>query len=315
MSTGASGATALDPQALARAVERVALGLAVTEAAGRIVYTNVWLRAVLGLTAAELRGLDLAQFRAGSSSGVRVEIRRTALAGDTWHGEVDLSTGTGKARPVLESVCPLLDAAGRVEHVLHVFHDISMLRRSERLTRLAFHDPLTNLPNRSLLIDRLHASIAAGHRSRRGFAVLYIDIEHLKRVNDTLSCDAGDALLREIAARMRRTLRAGDTVARLGGDEFALLLDRAATAELASGVADKLLRACTGWYERGERREAVTFSAGMAVYPRDGATPDALIRSAEAAMYCAKAARRTSGAGAAPLVGTRYSIGARRDRD
>lgn len=307
-------ATGLDARALALAAERIALGVALTGAAGRIVYTNAWLCEVLGLTAAELSGLDLGQFRAGPSLGVRMEIRRTTLAGETWHGEVGLSTGSGKARPVLESVYPLLDGAGRVERVLHFFHDISVLARSGRLGRLAFHDPLTNLPNRGLLTDRLQGNITAAQRSRGGFAVLYVDIEHLKRVNDTLGSSAGDELLCEIVVRMQRTLRASDTIARLAGDEFGLLLQGAATAELASGVADKLLRASTGWYEHGERNEAVTFSAGMALYPRDGATPEALMLSAEAAMYSAKAARRASCPAAAAIIGTRYSIGARRDR-
>ena len=300
----------LDPAAFAAAMERIAMGIAVTAPSGRIDHANAWLCRLLGLTAAELSGLHLAQFRLRDTMRLRMEIRRAGLAGDTWQDEIELYAGGGLARPMLESVYPLHDAAGRVVQVLHFFHDAAALRYAGRLARRAFHDPLTGLPNRHLLTDRIQSLIAVAQLCRRALvAVLYLDVENLQRVNERLGRETGDELLREIALRIERALRKSDTIARVGGDEFAILLGEAASAHLAVRTAEKVLRACTGWYEHGNAQHSVTFRVGVAVYPRDGLTPEALVHSAEAAMYAAKAARRDAFPEGEPCSGNRYCLG------
>lgn len=293
----------------ATAFEHIALGVAHTHATGRIGYANPFLCRLLDSTGPELYGLDIAQFRAGDSAGLRMEIRRAILAGDTWQGEVELSAPEGRGRAMLESVYPVHDDAHRVESVFHFFHDVSALRYAERLSNFAFRDRVTGLPNRNLFVDRVQAAIQQARRKRGGFAVLYADIENFKRVNDALGRDAGDELLRLIVVRMERALRESDTLARVGADELAVIIGDVANADAAAVTAEKLVRACTGWYQCGAAQHGVTFTAGMALYPRDGGTADALLQSAEGAMYCAKAEQRSSYPAAASRVGSRYPIG------
>jgi diguanylate cyclase (GGDEF)-like protein len=173
--------------------------------------------------------------------------------------------------------------------------------------RLALRDPLTGLLDLTLLADRVDARIAAARRNRSAFAILYADIDHLDCVNDTRGRVAGDDLLREVASRMERTLRASDAIARVNGDEFAVLLDGAASEQGARRAAERLGCACRGWYEHDGVPCAVALSIGIAQYPRDGAAPETLLQSAQAAMYYAKTVRQKS---RAPVpIGTRYSLG------
>ena len=296
-------------KAIAAALEGIAMGIAVTRSSGRLDYANAWLARRLGLTAAELVGLDLAQFRAGETVRLRMDIRRAVLVGDTWQGEIELAAAQGITHPLIESVFPLHDEAKRVAAVIHFFHDVGALRHAGKLARSALRDPLTRLPNGNLFANVIDARIAMAERSSGGLAVLYLDIDELQSVNARLGRDAGDELLRQIARRIEHTVRESDTIARIGGDEFAVLLGEAASAELADVAAQKLLRACTGWYEHAGDRHAVTFSAGLAIYPRDGHSAAPLVYGAAAAMYAAKAARRKAHAGTAPTTGSKYAIG------
>ena len=296
-------------EAIAAALERIAMGIAVTRSSGRLDYVNAWLSRLLGLTAAELVGLDLAQFRSGETMRLRMDIRRAVLVGDTWQGEIELAVAQGLTHPLIESVFPLHDDAGRVAAVIHFFHDVGALRQAGKLTRSASRDRLTGLPNGHLFADLIQARIALAERSSGGLAVLYLDIEDLQSVNARLGRDAGDELVRQIARRLKRALRKSDTIARIGGDEFAVLIGEAGTAQLADLAAQKLLRGCTGWYEHAGDRHPVTFSAGVAVYPRDGYSAAPLVYGAAAAMYAAKAARRSAGAGTGSCTGSGYSIG------
>ncbi len=184
---------------------------------------------------------------------------------------------------MIESVFPLHDEAGRVTTVIHFFHDVGALRHAGKLARSALRDQLTSLPNSHLFSDLIRARIAVAERSSGGLAVLYLDVEDLQSVNARLGRDAGD--------------------------EFAVLLGEVASAELADVAAQKLLRACTGWYEHAGDRHPVTFSAGMAVYPRDGHSAAPLVYGAAAAMYAAKAARRNAHAVREACTGSQYPIG------
>lgn len=173
--------------------------------------------------------------------------------------------------------------------VLTVVDDISDRRRMEReLRRRAFHDSLTGLPNRDLLHDRLEHAFEISLRHGRRMALLFLDLDGFKAVNDTHGHVVGDALLREVSARLLAGLRDHDTVARWGGDEFTLLLEELEGREEAAYVADRIVEAVSGPAEADGVRLEVSVSVGVAMGPEEGGSPEEMIRSADAAMYEAK---------------------------
>ncbi len=191
--------------------------------------------------------------------------------------------------PIEDSAAPIHDRHGRVAGAVIVFHDVSEARAvSLRMSHLAQHDTLTDLPNRLLLNDRLSQSLALARRQRKKLAVLYLDIDRFKHVNDVSGHAVGDRLLQSVAARLLACVRESDTVSRRGGDEFVILLAEVAHAYDASVAAEKMLAAMREPHDLGDRKVHVTASIGIVTYPQDGTTSDALLRNADAAMYRAK---------------------------
>jgi diguanylate cyclase (GGDEF)-like protein len=174
-------------------------------------------------------------------------------------------------------------------------------RTKDAFRDLAYHDELTGLPKRSLLYDRLGLAITQSHRQGGRLAVLFLDLDDFKNVNDTFGHGFGDRLLADLATRVRTTVRAGDTVARIGGDEFIVLLSSVTGAEDAARVAAKVLEAVRAPYRFDGREVTIAASVGVSVYPGDGSSPDELVRSADTAMYRDK--RRTPGLDASALRG------------
>jgi diguanylate cyclase (GGDEF)-like protein len=172
-------------------------------------------------------------------------------------------------------------------------HEIGERRRTEeRVRHLLAHDPLTNLPNRLLLFDRLRQAVAASRRSGRKTAVLVFDLDRFKDINDGHGHPVGDRLLRELALRIRETVRATDTLARIGGDEFALVVPDLADAQLLHGMAQRLVEACRAPFALGESRLQISISVGAAFFPDHGDDLDGLLRAADTALYSAKTAGR-----------------------
>jgi diguanylate cyclase (GGDEF)-like protein len=159
---------------------------------------------------------------------------------------------------------------------------------TEELSRRALHDQLTGLPNRALFWDRLSHRLSLADRRQTGFAVLFLDLDNFKAVNDTQGHAAGDRLLVDVAWRVRAELRAGDTAARVGGDEFVVLLDEVATREAALVIAHRLSEALRAPYEIGADRRIAMASIGVVVGPESFETADAVVAAADAAMYDAK---------------------------
>jgi len=158
-------------------------------------------------------------------------------------------------------------------------------RTREELRILAYHDNLTGLPNRSLLHDRLGVAITHARRQATRLAVLFLDLDDFKAVNDAFGHGFGDRLLVELAGRIRASVRAGDTVARFGGDEFVVLLDEVGGTADAAHVAAKVLEALRAPFRLDEREVTVAASLGMSLFPDDGASGEELLRQADAAMY------------------------------
>jgi diguanylate cyclase (GGDEF)-like protein len=165
----------------------------------------------------------------------------------------------------------------------------------EEFRSLAYHDELTGLPNRSLLQDRLGLAIAHSTRQASQLAVLFLDLDDFKAVNDSFGHASGDRVLVELAARIRASVRAGDTVARLGGDEFVVLLADVTGAQDAGSVATKVLAAVRAPFRLGGREISISASVGVSVFPRDGESPEDLVRCADSAMYREKQREATPG--------------------
>ena len=184
---------------------------------------------------------------------------------------------------------PEFDAAGQVIGVFALAQDITRRKQhEERLVSAALHDPLTGLANRQLLADRLSLAIAHARRNTSALAVVYLDLDGFKEVNDTLGHDAGDRLLEMVGQRLMAAVREVDTVARVGGDEFAIVLWQVNGALDAASVASKLLETVSKQYGVRGRTAKITISAGVAIYPAHGGDAATLLKSADLALHEAK---------------------------
>ena len=190
----------------------------------------------------------------------------------------------------IESKVTLIrDQDGSITGTVVVFHDVSEARaKSLEMSHSAQHDVLTDLPNRVLFNDRLTQAITLAERQGKQLAVMFVDLDHFKRINDSLGHDVGDKLLRSVAGRLMACIRRSDTVSRLGGDEFVVLLSQVEHAEDAGFSARKILRALTAPHSIDNKNLAINVSIGVSTYPSDGQDAEGLINRADNAMYEAK---------------------------
>ncbi|OED43930.1 hypothetical protein ACH42_08795 [Endozoicomonas sp. (ex Bugula neritina AB1)] len=201
----------------------------------------------------------------------------------------DLYKVSGASFPVEINVAAMVDSQKKVQGAVLVFQDITERKKlEEQLLQMAKYDSLTGLANRSLFMEFLGASLARSERRNKITAVMFLDLDHFKEINDTLGHDAGDRLLNSVAKRIQNCVRDGDLVARLGGDEFAIVLDDVVDAEDARIVAEKILEDLKKPHDLGAAEKAVGTSIGIAAFPEAGKEPDSLIKAADEAMYVAK---------------------------
>jgi diguanylate cyclase (GGDEF)-like protein/PAS domain S-box-containing protein len=195
----------------------------------------------------------------------------------------------GRTNWTLASKLPLCDESGTVIGLMGITREINEIRETEVvLQHLATHDPLTDLPNRFLMLDRLNQLLARANRSGTAFAVLYMDIDHFKDVNDSYGHEFGDLLLRAVAKRLAKSLRQSDTVARIGGDEFVIILETAHEIRDVETLARRAQRALAKSFTVQGHRMKATVSIGISFYPENGSDADTLLRAADYAMYLAK---------------------------
>lgn len=266
-----------------------------TDAAGRVEYLNPVAEDLTGWTNAEARGLPLLEVFhiVNENTGTIIEnpveicIREGRIVGLANHTMLVHRDGHNFA--IEDSASPIKDRAGRIIGAILVFHDVSEKRAMlQQLIHQAHHDPLTNLPNRILFNDRLTLELAHAHRNNEMMAVMFLDLDHFKLVNDMVGHAMGDHLLRSVAERLMACVRESDTVSRMGGDEFTLLLPRISHAEDVAKIAQKILDALQQpWIFSGQEFQ-VTTSIGIALYPNDGEDADTLLKHADTAMYRAK---------------------------
>ena len=189
----------------------------------------------------------------------------------------------------LTTKVPLHDAAGGVVGLLGITREINELKRTElNLQHLATHDPLTGLPNRYLMTDRLSQTLAHSQRTGLVFAVLFLDVDDFKAVNDVRGHEFGDLVLRALGETLVGAVRGSDTVARIGGDEFVIILETLGRREDAGVVADKILRAVAKPFTLKHHKVHLTVSIGIGIHPDNGGDAEVLLRTADYAMYLAK---------------------------
>jgi diguanylate cyclase (GGDEF)-like protein/PAS domain S-box-containing protein len=276
-------------EALLDAQSRADIGLFVIEN-GRIIFTNNAMCRLFGYATEEFRALPSYLDLAHPVDRERVaQNHQRRLKGEQFTNRYDIAiiTKSGERREVEITASPIT-TDGR-PGVLVVMVDISERKRVEaRVQYLALHDALTGLANRVLFFDRLNSAIAAAHRKGGAFALLYLDLDDFKPINDTSGHEAGDLALRNVAERLRDCVRENDTVARLGGDEFILLVSDAFEETAAVTVAEKVIAELTRPLPIEGCQHLLGCSIGIALYPRDGEDADGLMRHADAAMYGAK---------------------------
>jgi diguanylate cyclase (GGDEF)-like protein/PAS domain S-box-containing protein len=212
-----------------------------------------------------------------------------------WSNEIWNRRKGGEVVPFLLSISTMRLRNGRTDKYIAVYNDITEIKKSqEKIRHSAYHDALTGLPNRNLLTDRLDMAISSATRTGESFALLFIDLDRFKLVNDSLGHFVGDRVLRQVARSLGESMRQGDTVARWGGDEFVMLVSRIKKPEEAATVARRILRALGQPMRIDDHDILVTPSIGISLFPGDGDTPDDLLRNADLALYSAKEQGKSS---------------------
>jgi diguanylate cyclase (GGDEF)-like protein/PAS domain S-box-containing protein len=278
------------------ALEHIADGVMVVDLHGRIITTNPAFTQITGYTEAEALGQHSSLTRSDRHDAAFYEKLWSDLAETGfWRGEIWNTRKNGEVYLEWLTVSAVRDDSGEMTHYVAVFSDITRAKESQaKLDHLAHHDPLTALPNRLLFHDRLQHALQQAARNKTQLAVLFIDLDRFKNVNDTLGHHVGDALLKQVAGALSGRLREGDTLARLGGDEFIVLLENVDGERAASHVAGKLVSMFEQPFTVSDYELFVTCSVGVSLYPHDALDLNMLIRNADVAMYQAKARGRNN---------------------
>ena len=272
-------------------------GIVIMDTEHRIIDANRACTALTGFGLASLRGRSFCEALHAPDPGgwIGDDICASIERSGEWQGEGELLRADGGRFPAWQSITAVRAPDGGVRHYIGMFSDISAQRVAEaRIRHLAHHDALTDLPNRTLLNDRLGVAMEHARRSGQPLALLFIDLDRFKYVNDTLGHPLGDRLLQAVAQRLHAVLREGDTLARLGGDEFVVLVEGITGPAGAEQVARKLLQTLQQPVVLDEHELFVGGSIGISLFPQDGDTIEALVRCADAAMYRAKDAGRNT---------------------
>jgi diguanylate cyclase (GGDEF)-like protein/PAS domain S-box-containing protein len=260
-------------------------------------YISPQIEAMLGYTAAEWvadRTLWAARIHPDDRQRTMAEVVRTTASGEPFRVEYRLYARNGRIVWVLDEAIPVHDVAGRPVSWRGILHDVTERKALEdQLAHQAFHDALTGLPNRALFNDRLEHALQTAARHGEPVAVLFLDLDRFKVVNDSLGHEAGDRLLIEAGERFTSCLRTGDTIARLGGDEFAILVERI-TGDEAQRAAERVLNELRSPFRLAGEEIFATASIGIALSAPERTTPGELLRAADVALYEAKRAGRAT---------------------
>jgi diguanylate cyclase (GGDEF)-like protein/PAS domain S-box-containing protein len=275
---------------LSMAIEQSPVSVVISDTDGNVEFVNTAFEKITGYSASEVRGLNVLRLNTDETADNRNnEIWQILSSGKEWQGEIQ---GRKKDGAIFWEQChyaPVINDKGLTSHYLAVKEDITVRKQQEmQILHQAHFDSLTGLPNRFLSMDRLSQLLSEAERNKDKVAVMFLDLDDFKKINDTLGHETGDKLLIEAAARIQRALRSGDTVGRLGGDEFLVLLGGLEDAIGARPITEKLLATFKDPFRIDGRELIQATSIGVAIYPDDGDTASELLRKADSAMYHAK---------------------------
>lgn len=286
----------IEKERAAVTLDSIVDGVISTDSEGRVSYINHTAERMTGWSKAEAAGHPIADvfplvdninrksFKDPVAQVIQ-ERRPLALRADAL-----LVRRDGQEAAIEDSVAPIYDRHGKIRGAVIVFRDIGPAQALmvQKMTYQAHHDSLTNLPNRILLIDRLDHAIALSKRNGKTLAVLFLDLDNFKNINDSHGHAIGDQLLTSVAKRLLTCIRASDTVSRLGGDEFVILVFEERQAEAAAHTAEKIIDSLAQPHRIQQHAFHATASIGISTFPADGQDADTLIRNADTAMYYAK---------------------------
>jgi len=271
-----------------------------TDVAGKVTYLNSVAEKLIGWSLEEASGQPLNEvFRVVDGATRKPSVRNPLDLAMEQNKPVGLAANSvlvrrdGKETAIEDSAAPIHSRSGGVIGAVMVFRDVSASRKViAKMSHLAQHDFLTDLPNPVLLDDRIAQAIALARRHDKQFAVMFMDLDHFKEINDSLGHDTGDKLLQSVALRLKACVRGSDSVSRKGGDEFVVLLSEIAHAQHAVRSVEKIIAAVTATHLIAGHELRVTASIGISIYPLDGKDAQTLLKAADAAMYQAKAGGR-----------------------
>ncbi len=274
----------------ARVLEDSAEGIVITDTDRRILTVNKAFTALTGYAPEEVIGSDPKVLSSGRHEPAFYHVMwRTIRESGRWQGEIWNRRKSGEVYLEWLSITAVRNDAGQITHYVGIFTDITERKESaDRIEFLANHDFLTGLPNRSLMNDLARQAVATTRRKGSNLALLFLDLDRFKTINDSLGHPAGDVLLQRVASRLTDCVREGDTVARLGGDEFLIMLPELARSQDAALVAEKIVQAMHKPIYVQEHELAITASIGISICPHDGFDVPTLVKNADAAMYHAK---------------------------
>ncbi|MGR9105316.1 MAG: EAL domain-containing protein [Gammaproteobacteria bacterium] len=280
----------------AKVFESSGEGLVITNAEGTILDVNPAFTAIMGYEKTELLGKNPRLWKSDRHSReFFTQLWRSVREKGHWRGEIWNRRRDGSLIPELLTINQVLDEEGHVLSYVAVYSDISQFKQSQaKLEYLAHHDALTDLPNRVLFQARLEHGIERAERGGSNLAVVFLDLDQFKQINDSLGHNVGDQLLTLTATLLKQQLRKADTVARIGGDEFIFLLEDIFDSEDVIYTVEKILRAFDSEFLLAGHRLRITPSLGISIYPEDGRDAETLLRNADSAMYRAKAEGRNT---------------------
>jgi len=274
---------------LSQALEQSPNSVIITDNEANIEYVNAAFTAATGYSLDEVIGKNPRLLQSGKTlPSAYIDLWKQLKQGKSWHGEFMNLRKNGTQFIEEVKIAPIFQADGSISHYMAMKDDITEKKHiEERIHYLANYDLLTGLPNRSQFIERITYFINVAKRQNSEFAIMFLDLDHFKDINDTLGHSIGDALLVELAKRIQECIRNEDTVSRLGGDEFIFMLPNTTTQGIVT-VAEKLLENITKPFSVEHNELIVTASIGIAIYPIDGTDPETLSKNADTAMYQAK---------------------------
>ncbi len=279
---------------LSQAVNQSPVSVVIGDFEGKVAYVNQFYESITGYHSNEVVGSSIRKLLEDRLGSTRVEkIWKRVAAGEVWEGEALMHSRSGQAYWELAGLSSITgdnNGEKKVIGIVYIGQDISERKRQqEAIEYQASHDSLTNLPNRILMLDRLENAMSQMNRSKKKLALMFIDLDNFKRINDSVGHHIGDTLLVEAAKRLQGAVRASDTVARQGGDEFLILAPELQTQSDVEAIAEKILTALSKPFVLKGTHMAVSGSIGIAFYPDDARDVQLLLSKADAAMYCAKA--------------------------